>query len=290
MYNLTGINQTVGQSGLKNVKATYYVHVQNNGNVPETFTLNGTPAPAGWTVDYKDYGTGTIITGAVTGAGWTTPVVNIGAVLTVAVYVTPGATVTGSAVATQTMTVTSNGDTAKKDVGVMNTTLPVLHRPDLSLRPSTGSSYIGVGMYNLDGTNQTVSLSAANGTAANYNIQVQNNGNVPETFTVTSPTAPAGWDSHVYVRNDSYHRCGDQHRVEYPIIESRGDSIDHGRYHTRYHPFEWRRPGTEDDGHLQREWDHTGCRSDEDHSTGSTPAGPVTAPIHSDDVYRNGSL
>lgn len=193
VYNLTGASQTVSQAVLKNVKATYYVHVQNNGNVPETFIITGTPAPAGWTVDYKDYSTGTIITGAVTGAGWTTPVVNTGAVVTVAVYVTPGATVTGSSIATQTVTVTSSGDTSKQDVGVINTTLTVLHRPDLSLRPATGSAYAGVGVYSMDGTTQTVSLSAANGVTANYNVQAQNNGNVPEAFNITAPSAPTGW-------------------------------------------------------------------------------------------------
>ena len=193
IYNLTGAGQTVSQSVAKNVKATYYVHVQNNGNAPEAFIITGTPAPVGWTVDYRDSSTSTVITSAVTGAGWTTPVVNIGAVVTIAVYVTPGSTVLGGAVASQTVTATSSGDGTKQDVGVINTTLPVLYQPDLYLRPSSTVTYSGIGVYNLDGTSQTVGLSVANTVTASYDVVLQNNGNVSETFILTAPAAPAGW-------------------------------------------------------------------------------------------------
>ena len=193
IYNLDGTNQTVGLSVAKGVKAAYYVHVQNNGNVADTFTIKGTPAPAGWTVEYKNYTTGTFITSAVIGAGWTTPSMNPATVMTVVVYVTPGSTVAVGAVATQTVTVTSSTDTSKQDVNVIHTTLPVVVRPDLSLRPSTVATYSGMGIYNLDGTNQTANLSVAKGVKASYYVHVQNNGNIPDMFLITGTPAPAGW-------------------------------------------------------------------------------------------------
>ena len=193
IYNLDGSGQTASLSVAKTVKATYYVHLQNNGNIVDTLKLSGPAAPAGWTVEYKNYSTGEIITSAVTGAGWSTVLMNPGTVKTVAVYVTPGATVNVGAVAMQTLTVTSVGDPSKQDVGVINTTVPVVNRPDLYVRPSTVTTYSGSGVYNLDGTNQTVGLSVAYGMKATYYVTVKNNGNAPDTFTITGPGAPAGW-------------------------------------------------------------------------------------------------
>ena len=191
VYNLDGTNQTVGLTVANGVKATYYVTVKNTGNVADTFTITGPAAPVGWTVEYK-LGS-TVITGAITTSGWTTPLLNPAATVLITVYVTPSTSVFGGVVATQTVTVTSNGDSSKQDVGVLNTTLPVVIRPDLQLRPSTVTTYIGSGVYNLDGTNQTVALTIANGAKATYYITVKNNGNIPETFIVTGPAAPVGW-------------------------------------------------------------------------------------------------
>ena len=191
VYNLDGSNQTVGLSVANGVKATYYVTVKNNGNVPEAFTITGPSAPAGWTVTYN--AGATVITGAVTTTGWTTPVLNPAATVLITVYVTPSSKLIGGAVVTQRLTVTSNADPSKQDVGVINTTLPVLNRPDLFVRPSTVTSYIGSGVYNLDGTNQTVGLTVANGVKATYYVTVRNTGNVADTFTITGPIAPSGW-------------------------------------------------------------------------------------------------
>ena len=193
VYNLDGTNQTVALTVTKNVKASYYVHIRNNGNEPDSFTITGPPAPAGWIVEYRNYTTGAVITPAVTGAGWTTQVLNPATVMTVAVYVTPGSTAIGGTVSKQTMTVASVGDPRVQDVGVMETTLPVVHQPDLSLRPSTIASYSGVGVYNLDGTNQTVGQDVMRNVKATYYIHVQNKGNVAETFTITGTSAPSGW-------------------------------------------------------------------------------------------------
>ena len=193
VYNLTGANQTVGQGVAKNVKATYYLHVQNKGNVAETFIITGTAAPAGWTYDYKDFSAGTSIASAVTGAGWSTPLLKPGALVTLAVYATPAATVSGGTVATQKVTATSSGNPAQQDVGLMVASVAVVNRPDISVRPSAVTTYSGVGVYNLTGANQTVGLGVAKNVKATYYLHVQNNGNVAETFIITGTAAPAGW-------------------------------------------------------------------------------------------------
>ena len=193
VYNLTGANQTASQGVAKNVKATYYVHVQNKGNVAETFIITGTAAPAGWTYDYKDFSAGTSITSAVTGAGWSTPLLKPGALVTLAVYATPAATVSGGAVATQKVTATSSGNPAQQDVGLMIASIAVVNRPDISVRPSAVTTYSGVGVYNFTGASQTASQGVAKNVNATYYLHVQNNGNVAETFIITGTAAPAGW-------------------------------------------------------------------------------------------------
>lgn len=191
IYNLDGTGQTVGQSTTLNTLVTYYVSVRNYGNVPDTYTITGTAAPAGWTVIYKNGAT--VITGDVTTSGWITPVINPAGTLLIAVYVTPGSTATPGVGATQTITMTSIGDPTKQDVGKLVTSYPIIYQPDVTLRPSTVTTYSGVKIYNLDGTNQTVSQSVPIGTQATYYVLVRNYGNVADTFTITGSAAPDGW-------------------------------------------------------------------------------------------------
>lgn len=191
IYNLDGTGQTVNQSVANGVKASYYVLVKNNGNISDTYIITGPAALTGWTVTYNLGATS--ITSAVTSTGWTTPVLNPAATLLLTVYVTPGSSVVGGEAATQKVTVTSNGDPTQQDVGIMQTTLPVLRRPDLYLRPSTVSSYLGSGVYNLDGVRQTVGLTVTIGVKAIYYVTVKNTGNIPDSFTITGPAGPVGW-------------------------------------------------------------------------------------------------
>ena len=143
IYNLDGTGQTASLAVARGAKATYYVHVQNNGTSADTLKITGTPTPAGWTVEYKNYTTGVVITSEVTGGGWNSPVMKPGALLTLSVSVIPGSTIYGGSNAAQTVTVTSVGDASKKDVGVLKTSIPLVNKPDLSLRSSTVTAYTG---------------------------------------------------------------------------------------------------------------------------------------------------
>ena len=194
VYNGDGTNQSVSQSVANALAAVYYIHMQNKGNVADTFKITGTKAPTGWTVVYKiNNSLGADITADVTGAGWTTPVVNSNAMVTVAVYVTPGSTILAYAATNLKLTAVSVTNQAQQDVGMMTTSVVGVNRPDLSLRPSAVITYTGMGVYNLTGAKQTVSQSIAKGGKATYYIHVQNNGNISDTFTITGSAAPAGW-------------------------------------------------------------------------------------------------
>lgn len=53
LYNLTGANQTLLHSIKHGTAFTYWVEVQNDGNISDTFALKGPGAVAGFTVAYK---------------------------------------------------------------------------------------------------------------------------------------------------------------------------------------------------------------------------------------------
>ena len=194
VYNGDGTNQSVSQSVANALSAVYYIHMQNKGNIADTFKIIGTKAPTGWMVVYKiNNSSGADITADITGAGWTTPVVNSNATVTIAVYVTPGSTVLAYVATNLKMIAVSVTNPAQQDVGVMTTSVVGINRPDLSLRPSTVTTYSGIGVYNLTGANQTASLGVAKNVKATYYVHVQNKGNVSDTFIITGTAVPAGW-------------------------------------------------------------------------------------------------
>ena len=67
------------------------------------------------------------------------------------------------------------------------------YKPDLYLRPSTVTTYTGIGIYSLDGSTQTVAQSASVRVKVSYYVQVQNLGSVPEALTLHGTVAPTGW-------------------------------------------------------------------------------------------------
>lgn len=171
-----GTNQTVGQSIANGVRATYYVTVKNTGNVAGTFTINAPSAPSGWTLEYKQGST--VITSAVTGVGWTTPVLNPAATVLITVYITPGPAILIAAVAEQTVTVTSSADLTKQDVGIMRTTViqpPAIFAftPTSSLTGQvitiTGKSLTGATKVTFNGTPST-SFTVVNSTTINATV------------------------------------------------------------------------------------------------------------------------
>ena len=85
------------------------------------------------------------------------------------------------------------------DMSFVITTKPPTPKvqPDGWIRVQGGSS-LGNGIYNLDGTNQTVSQAVPFSTAAIYVGTVQNDGNVADSFTVKGPGDSGGWTVHYF--------------------------------------------------------------------------------------------
>lgn len=193
IYNMIGVDQTVGKTVANKAKTIYLVVLKNKGNMPDTYTVTGPVAPAGWTVVYRTYADRADITAAVTGAGWTSPELNANGTVMLQVDVTPSSIVTGESVATQLLTATSNSDAAKQDVALINTTVAALHQVNASIRPSSTTTYTGTNIINTTAVDQTIAQTVAPGVKASYVVKVVNTGNMVEAFTLTGPSAPAEW-------------------------------------------------------------------------------------------------
>lgn len=71
------------------------------------------------------------------------------------------------------------------------------YQPDILIRTSAATTYAGDNVYNTTGTNQTSTQTVGTGTAS-YVLQVQNDGNATDTFTLKSTTAASGWTVRYY--------------------------------------------------------------------------------------------
>ena len=199
VYNLTGVGQTKSQAVANGATAIYIFRVWNAGQTTDAFTITVPAGLAGWKTQVIDRSNGADVTTHITSAaGLTTIPLAPGVSFGYTLYVTPNGTVAGSALNTQLITAVSVADNTRKDAAVAVTSVLVGHQPDVSLRNAVDTAYLGVGIYNTDGTNQTKSQAVAAQVIASYLIHVQNNGNTADSFTLTSPSIVSGWTAAYY--------------------------------------------------------------------------------------------
>jgi uncharacterized repeat protein (TIGR01451 family) len=107
--------QVKSASVLATVPATYNVRLDNDGTNSDRLVITGTGSSSSFTVQYLDAGN-VDRTAAVTGAGYTTPVMTAGTSVVWTVKVTPLANGTaGGLTYTAKVTATSQGDATKSD-------------------------------------------------------------------------------------------------------------------------------------------------------------------------------
>ncbi|GAH53607.1 unnamed protein product, partial [marine sediment metagenome] len=192
IYNTDGTNQTKSQTVDNEATAVYDIKIENDGNVSDTFTVTGNAGGSGWTVTYYDALTGgSDITSDVTGGGWSTGALASGVSTEIRVEVTPSGLAGGTS-KDVLVTSTSAGDSSQ-DAVKATTTVSTVYQPDNQVRNQGEGSYIGDGIYNTDGTNQTKSQTVDNEATAVYDIKIENDGNVSDTFTVTGNAGGSGW-------------------------------------------------------------------------------------------------
>jgi len=194
IYNLDGTNQVVTQTTNNSQLITYYIKVENDGNVNNKFTITGTASGGGWWITYYDATTaGTDITSNVTGLGWLTASLVMNASKEIRVEIYPDATVGGGVPKNIYIGTISETDPTKKDTVKTSTTVNNAYAVDAQVKKSTDGAYIGDGIYNLDGTSQAKAQSVNNTQIVTYHIRIQNDGNFNDNFTLTGTAGGSGW-------------------------------------------------------------------------------------------------
>ncbi|MHB9132340.1 MAG: triple tyrosine motif-containing protein [Armatimonadota bacterium] len=183
-----GAQQTYNQLAELTVAAVYSFQIQNDGNVDDTFILTAPTGDAGWTFEYFD-DTDTAITDITTPGGWLTPTIAAGNSLTLTLKVTADATVPGGASKDVLVLAASSNLPASRDA-VLATTTVKKRLPDLWIR-NKGGAYVGDDQYTptVQAKDQTTDCY----TTAVYEITLQNDGNLVDSFRLTAPAGSNGW-------------------------------------------------------------------------------------------------
>jgi hypothetical protein len=114
--------QTALQPTSRNAGANYEIVLRNDGNTAEAFKVTLTAGPAGWTLMVRDnLKGGAAITAAITGAGWTSPVLEPNGIVLLRIEVTPGSDVPWETVLAQTLTARATKDENKTDSVIIAT-------------------------------------------------------------------------------------------------------------------------------------------------------------------------
>ena len=166
IYNTSGTGQTHASSANVGKTAAYTIRFYNDGNTADTFRLTGSKGSSAWLAKYVDHATGTDITNAVKGVGWTTPSLAAGGYRAVRLEVTPLAGAAGNSTRPILITGTSSGDATKRDVVKRITPCAPDSQPDGLIY--NGAAYIGDGIYNTTGSGQTHALTARLGACLLY--------------------------------------------------------------------------------------------------------------------------
>lgn len=198
VYNTDGTNQTKSQNVDPSATVVYHIRIQNDGNYSEAYTVtgtgNGTSSHASWTVRYYDaLSGGNEITASVTGSGWSTATLDPEATVEMRCEVTPNAGAWGGESYDVLVTSTAPGYGSVKDAVKATTTVNGYYQPDNLVKRASESSYMGDGIYNADGTDQTASYITNYWKTVIFNIRIENDSNMVDAYNVTGPGSSGGW-------------------------------------------------------------------------------------------------
>ncbi|MEW6026728.1 MAG: right-handed parallel beta-helix repeat-containing protein, partial [Planctomycetota bacterium] len=173
---------------------SYHVRVENDGNYNSTYTLTGTAGTGGWTVSYYD-NLDNDRTVTFTGTGWVTPSIITSTPITITVRITHDGTPAPGVTVNHYIRARSADLSSERDT-VRTATIPLItYQADNWVKrfsdPEGG--YIGNGITNTDGTNQTITNTVNNNATVSYHVRIQNDGNVNETISITGTGGGNGW-------------------------------------------------------------------------------------------------
>jgi hypothetical protein len=196
----TVAQQTKVQTNQAGPAAIFYFQAQQEGAANDSLVLNGTGGDNGWTVKYFDaVAGGSEITQAITSLnGWVLANLPPGSVREFRVEVVASPSVEGHQSREILVSIKSQSNPAKADTVKAVAVNQAVVQPDAMIRRGQETLYTGKGVYNQTGAGQSKSIDIENGQSAVYYLQVQNAGNVNDTFLLRAPSSGPGWTARYY--------------------------------------------------------------------------------------------
>lgn len=198
-FDPTGESEVRRVTRLANQTVVYELTVSNAGDIPDVAIIRGPGDTNGFTIQYFDdvAPTGVDITAAVTSpGGWVTPTIPALGLLRLRALVTAPAVAPLNASFPALISAIPGTDAANPEGfdAVIGLTV-VAAQPDMLIRlPAAAPAWVGDGVYNIDGTNQTQDRRVGASAVATYDLAVQNDaGADPDSFVVRGAGDASGW-------------------------------------------------------------------------------------------------
>ncbi|MHB1458706.1 MAG: M6 family metalloprotease domain-containing protein [Armatimonadota bacterium] len=198
VFNADGTNQSKSQNAAPNQKVIFVFKVKNSGDASDSFKITGPAGGSGWSVKYFDLSTNADVTSQVTGSGWTSGALAIGASKGIYVNVKPDATVAVGSTKALLMTAASETDSNAIDVVKATTSFIGTYKTDMLIKSGVEATYSGLGTFSTDGNNQTKSQNVSSGQKIIFAFRAQNAGNAYDSFRITGPAGGSGWSVKYY--------------------------------------------------------------------------------------------
>jgi hypothetical protein len=195
VYNTTGSGQSVTASKPQGTTQQFTIRVQNDGTSNDSFKLSGPGNQSGFTAHYFD-GT-TDITSAVVAGTFQTVSLAPGGTKDYRLAVSVSSTATIGVTRSWLVRATSVHDNTNADA-VKSAVKVVKYRPDAMIKLASATSFVGDNIFNLTGTNQTVTINKKRGTSQSFSYRVQNDGTVADTFRLVGPGNKTGFTVHYF--------------------------------------------------------------------------------------------
>ncbi|MFH1227625.1 MAG: right-handed parallel beta-helix repeat-containing protein, partial [Planctomycetota bacterium] len=187
VYETTVSTQVKSLSIERNMPATYYITLQNDGNTAADIKITSTDGGGNWNVRFYD---GASDTSAITTTGLAYNLA-LDSTKEIILVVTPGNNTPAADSFPVTMTITSNPAGGADQIRVNTIALPT-YQPDAWIAlQSNFTGAIGNGIYSPDA--QPITQSAPNGATVTYYVRFQNDGNTSDTFTVSGTAGDSNW-------------------------------------------------------------------------------------------------
>jgi hypothetical protein len=201
VFSLDGQGQSKASVGERATSQSFYLRLYNDGSQAETFTLRIPPPPPGWTVKVISGLNGTVTAAATSPNGAQIGPIAVDGSDFISLIATPQATLPANAAYPIQVSTMPGGMDQLRDVALC-TARVYKRQADLWVRNANEPTYGGDNLISLTGLNQ-MRMQTTGGAAVQYQLRVQNDGELPDDIKVRLSAIPAGWTVRAFDGNNA---------------------------------------------------------------------------------------